>query len=77
MRIREMRELSAEEIKTRIGETRKELIELRFQLASRKLENPAKLRLTRKRLARLLTIETESKFRDKVEKDKVETKSKK
>ncbi len=61
MRVREMRELSAEEIRTRIDESRKELIELRFQHAARKLENPAKLRLTRKRLAKLLTIETEKK----------------
>lgn len=61
MRVREMRELSAEEIRTRIDESRKELIELRFQHAARKLENPAKLRLTRKRLAKLLSIETEKK----------------
>lgn len=60
MRIREMRELSAEELKTRITDTRKELIELRFQHASRKLENPAKLRLARKRLAKMLTVQTES-----------------
>jgi large subunit ribosomal protein L29 len=59
MRIREMRELTTEELGVRIGETRKELLELRFQLAARKLENPAKLRLTRKRLARLLTVQTE------------------
>ena len=60
MRIREMRELSAEELKTRITDTRKELIELRFQHASRKLENPAKLRLARKRLAKMLTVQAES-----------------
>jgi large subunit ribosomal protein L29 len=56
-----MRELTAEEIRTRIDESRKELLELRFQHAARKLENPAKLRVTRKRLAKLLTIETEKK----------------
>ncbi len=61
MRVREMRELTAEEIRTRIDESRKELLELRFQHAARKLENPAKLRVTRKRLAKLLTIETEKK----------------
>lgn len=59
MRIREMRELTGEELDLRVGETRKELVELRFQHAARKLENPAKLRLARKRLAKLLTVQTE------------------
>ena len=59
MRIREMRELTCEEISTRIDESHKELLELRFQHAARKLESPAKLKLTRQRLARLLTIQSE------------------
>jgi large subunit ribosomal protein L29 len=59
MRTKEIRELSAEDIKTHIVEARKEIIELRFQLAIRKLESPAKLRTARKKLARLLTIESE------------------
>lgn len=59
MRIREMRELSDEDLRSRVGETHKEIVELRFQLAARKLESPAKLRLARKRLARLLTVQTE------------------
>jgi large subunit ribosomal protein L29 len=61
MRVREIRELSSEELNTKIDDTRKELIELRFQLATRKLESPAKIRLAKQRLARLLTIQTESK----------------
>jgi large subunit ribosomal protein L29 len=60
MRVREMRELSGDELRTKIDDTRKEMIELRFQLATRKLENPAKLRLAKQRLSRLLTIQTES-----------------
>lgn len=59
MRVKEMRELSAEELSLRIDETRKNIVELRFQLALRKLENPAKLRNTKKQLAQLLTIATE------------------
>lgn len=59
MRLKEIKELSGDELATRIDETRKEIVELRFQLAARKLENPAKLRLTRKRLARLLTVQSE------------------
>ena len=59
MRVREMRELSGEELTAQVAETRKQMVELRFQLASRKLENPSKLRVTRKNLARLLTISAE------------------
>ena len=59
MRVREMRELSPEELNARIDETRKAIVDLRFQLALRKLESPAKLRLERKKLAQLLTVATE------------------
>lgn len=65
MRVREMRELSGEELRSRLDEARKELVELRFQHASRKLESTAKLRQTRRRIAQLLTIETERRTRDK------------
>ncbi len=59
MNVKEMRELSKEELVGRIDETRKSIVEMRFQMAMRKLENPAKLRVTRKELAQLLTIQTE------------------
>ena len=59
MRVREMRELSPEELNARIDETRQTIVDLRFQLALRKLESPAKLRLERKKLAQLLTVATE------------------
>ncbi|SRR5579885_2787878 len=56
MKVDEMRELSEDEIKTQIADTRKELVDLRFQLALRKLESPARLKTSRKKLAQLLTI---------------------
>jgi large subunit ribosomal protein L29 len=59
MRVREMRELSLEELNARIEECRKSIVEMRFQLALRKLESPAKLRLERRKLAQLLTVSTE------------------
>ncbi|HEY9682720.1 MAG TPA: 50S ribosomal protein L29 [Oculatellaceae cyanobacterium] len=59
MKVREIRELTHDDIKSRIDDTRKSIVELRFQLAMRKLESPAKLRQARKQLARLLTIQTE------------------
>ncbi len=59
MKVKEVRELSHDEITSRILDTRKQLVEMRFALAVRKLESPAKLRNARKSLARLLTIQSE------------------
>ncbi len=59
MKVKEIREFTAEELQSRINETRKEIVELRFQHAVRKLENQAKLPQSRKLLSRLLTIQTE------------------
>lgn len=56
MKVEEMRNLTQDELKSQISDTRKEIVELRFQLALRKLESPARLRSSRKRLAQLLTI---------------------
>jgi ribosomal protein L29 len=60
MKVREIRELAGEEMKARIDDTRKNIVELRFSLAMRKLESPAKLRAARKHLAQLLTIQHET-----------------
>ncbi|MBS1957379.1 MAG: 50S ribosomal protein L29 [Cyanobacteria bacterium SZAS-4] len=59
MKVKEVRELSHDEIVSRIVDTRKQIVEMRFALAVRKLESPAKLRNARKSLARLLTIQSE------------------
>jgi large subunit ribosomal protein L29 len=59
MKVRELRELNSEELQTKIVDARKQIVEMRFQLAMRKLESPAKLRTARKTLAQLLTIQTE------------------
>ena len=59
MKVSEIRELSHDEIRARIDDARKNIVEMRFALAVRKLESPAKLRTARKRLAQLLTIQTE------------------
>lgn len=59
MRVKEIRELSDEEIAGKIADARKEIVQLRFELATRKLRNTAGISNARKRLARLLTIKTE------------------
>jgi large subunit ribosomal protein L29 len=68
VRIHEMRELSPEDLKAQINETRKELVQLRFQLAARKLESPAKLKQAKQRLARLITVEAENAAKAQTEK---------
>ncbi|MBU6453105.1 MAG: 50S ribosomal protein L29 [Cyanobacteria bacterium REEB67] len=77
MKVAEIRELTAEELTAQIDETRKNILELRFQHALRKLESPAKMRLARKKLAQLLTIETEKKLGQpkKAAEPKAETKA--
>lgn len=70
MKIQEIRELTADELKARVSETRKELVQLRFQHSMRKLENPAKLSTTRRMLSRLLTIEAQKSAEVSAEKSK-------
>jgi large subunit ribosomal protein L29 len=59
VRVHEMRDMAPEDLQASIVDTRKEIVELRFQLAARKLESPAKLRQARQRLSRLMTIQSE------------------
>jgi large subunit ribosomal protein L29 len=55
----ELRSLSDEELATRLAESRRELFNLRFQSATGALENPARLKLTKREIARILTIRHE------------------
>jgi large subunit ribosomal protein L29 len=55
----ELRALSDDELARRLAESRRELFNLRFQSATGALENPARLKLTKREIARLLTIRHE------------------
>jgi large subunit ribosomal protein L29 len=59
MRARQLREMSDEELDKKMAETRKELFQLRFQTATGALENSARLRGTKREIARILTIKIE------------------
>ena len=59
MRAEEIRELSVEDIKTRVAELEEERFRLRFRSATEQLENPLRLRTIRKDIARLKTVLTE------------------
>jgi large subunit ribosomal protein L29 len=51
-----MKEMSPDEIQTRVGELREELFNLRFRNSMRQLDNPLKIRESRREMARLLTV---------------------
>ena len=53
---RDIRNLSAEDLKEREKELREELFNLRFQFAAGELANHARITLTRRELARVLTV---------------------
>ncbi|MDR7302479.1 50S ribosomal protein L29 [Haloactinomyces albus] len=52
----ELRELNNEELVSRLKESKEELFNLRFQMATGQLENNRRLRVVRKDIARLYTI---------------------
>ena len=56
MKVNEIRNLSTEEIKVKIKESKEELFNLRFQQATGNLEKPARLRELRKQVAKMKTI---------------------
>ncbi len=56
MKIFEIREMSTEEIKKRILEEQKNLVDLRFQQELKNLTNTAKLHAVRKDVAKMNTI---------------------
>jgi large subunit ribosomal protein L29 len=54
-----VREMAVTELGTRAGAIREELFKLRFQQATGQLENPSRVRVLRRELARVLTVQHE------------------
>lgn len=54
--VAELRELDDDELETRLAEYRRELLNLRFQLATGQLDNSSRLSQVRKDVARALTV---------------------
>jgi large subunit ribosomal protein L29 len=67
MKPSEMRELSDEELADKQVELKDQLFKLKFQLALGQLENTMKLKTIKKDLARIKTIQKESRSEDKKE----------
>ena len=66
MKVKEIRELSTEDINNKLKETKQELFNLRFQQATGNLEKPSSIRELRHTVARLKTVLKE---RETVEKE--------
>lgn len=52
----EIRELTTEELVLRLQESKEELFNLRFQMATGQLDNNRRLRIVRKDIARIYTV---------------------
>lgn len=56
MNIKEIRDMSSEELKKALEESKVELFDLRFQRATGSIENPMRIRELKKSIARILTV---------------------
>ena len=56
MKPAELRELNYRELMERLAESKEELFNLRFQLATNQLDNTARLKAVKRTVARILTI---------------------
>ena len=65
MKVEEIRGLSEKEREEKIVDFSQEIFNLRFQLATGKIENPSRLRDLRRDIARLKTVQRENRTSDK------------
>ena len=56
MKATEIREMSAAELDTKLADLKKELFNLRFQHATNQLDNPVRIALVKKDIARVKTV---------------------
>lgn len=59
MNVKEIRDMSNEELVKEVASLSEELYNLRFQQATGALENPARMKDIRKTIARIKTVQTE------------------
>jgi len=56
MKVKEIRDLSSDELKAKMVTLKEELFNLRFQLAINQLDNPARIREVRRSIAKVKTV---------------------
>ena len=59
MKTNEIREMSVEELESKLAGLKEELFNLRFQMATGQLDNPMKIREVKKSIAQIKTIQRE------------------
>jgi len=59
----ELRDMSDDELETKLSEAKEELFNLRFQLVTGQLDNPMRIKVMRKEVARILTVIRERELR--------------
>jgi large subunit ribosomal protein L29 len=56
LRAKDLRDLTDDELDARLADSRQELFNLRFQSVTGALENTARLKITKREIARILTV---------------------
>ncbi len=67
MKISEIKELSKEELETKLADIKKSLFNLKFQKATGQLNSPVKIRNLRKDIARIKTLVKEKELKTKTD----------
>ena len=62
MKVNEIRELSVTELESTLADLKKELFNLRFQNATKQLENPMRIHEVKKTIAKIKTVMAERKL---------------
>lgn len=64
MKAAEIREMTAEELQSKLKDLKEELFNLRFQLAINQLDNPMRISAVKKDIARIKTVLRDSELKD-------------
>lgn len=56
MKRADLRDVSDDELEQKLGDAKEELFNLRFQLVTGQLDNPMRIKVVRKEVARILTM---------------------
>ena len=64
MKANEFRQLSSQELGSKLTELKGELFNLRFQLATGQLDNPMRIKSVRKNIARVKTVIREEELKE-------------
>ena len=63
MKANEVREMTADELQSKLTSLKEELFNLRFQVATGQLDNPMRIKDVRKDIARILTVMRENQLK--------------